>query len=408
MVSAVKSFAHLSRSVVSVSNRSVSNKLSIVAVLGCAALTLLPYNATSGLGGTVPVAQDSMEPTFQLVARRSRTRRQLPSETSPEQQELSSPRSPASHKISSISQPEPGTLPNAPAAEVQPGETAPTDIWSETQVIAALRECVRLLAPIAAEVEVSEPLKQDQCGAPAPVLVRRVGSGPNKVEISPPAIVNCPMVVGLHTWVDKALQPAAQEAFGARIARLRGASGYACRNRIGSQNHTDRLSEHAFANAIDISGFVTTDGRTIDVAASWGPTAREEAQKVAVARAKENALAADRTPELTKAGRQRDHKISAIANAVSDKPRPTSIQTAELQSRGIGASDMRADRNAVPAPLAPGREDAAKSAEAQFLRRLHRSACDVFGTVLGPEANAAHRDHFHLDLAHRRHSAYCQ
>jgi len=57
---------------------------------------------------------------------------------------------------------------------------------------------------------------------------------------------------------------------------------------------------------------------------------------------------------------------------------------------------MRADRNA------------AQSAEAQFLRRLHRSACDVFGTVLGPEANAAHHDHFHLDLAYRRHSAYCQ
>jgi hypothetical protein len=402
MVSAVKSFAHLSRSVVSVSNKSLSNKLSIVAVLGCAALALLPYNATSGLPGTVPVAQDSTEPTFQLVARRSRTRRELPSEASPEQQELSSPRSAASHKISSISQPEPGTLPSPPAAEVQPGETTPSDVWSETQVIAALRECIRLLAPIAAEVEVSEPLKQDQCGTPAPVVVRRIGSGANKVEISPPAVVNCPMVVRLHAWVEKALQPAAQEAFGARIARLRGASGYACRNRVGSHFHADRLSEHAFANAIDIAGFITTDGRTIDVAGSWGPTVRDqEAQRVAAARAKENAPAADKTPELAKAGRQRDHKISAIAIAASDKPKPTSVQTAELQSRGKATSDMRAS-------TAPGHEDAGKSAEAQFLRRLHKSACEVFGTVLGPEANAAHRDHFHLDLAHRRHSAYCQ
>ena len=396
MVSAVKSFAHLSRSVVSVSHTSVSNKLSIVAVLGCAAFALLPYDATSGLGGIVPVAQDPTEPTFQLVARKSRTKRQLPSESSPAQQDRSSPRAEASHKISSISQSEPGTLPNPLATEANPGDATPPDVWSDTQVIAALRECVRLLAPIAAEVEVSEPLKQDQCGAPAPVLVRRIGSGANKVEISPPVVVNCAMVVGLHTWVEKALQPAALEAFGARIARLRGASSYACRNRVGSHSHADRLSEHAFANAIDISGFVTTDGRTIDVAASWGPTAREEAQRVAAARAKENALAADKTPELTKAGRQRDHKMSAIANAASDRPSPTSIQTAQLQSRGVGASDMRADRNA------------AQSAEAQFLRRLHRSACDVFGTVLGPEANAAHHDHFHLDLAYRRHSAYCQ
>jgi len=28
--------------------------------------------------------------------------------------------------------------------------------------------------------------------------------------------------------------------------------------------------------------------------------------------------------------------------------------------------------------------------------------------VLGPEANEAHRNHFHFDLAHRRSSAFCQ
>jgi hypothetical protein len=32
----------------------------------------------------------------------------------------------------------------------------------------------------------------------------------------------------------------------------------------------------------------------------------------------------------------------------------------------------------------------------------------VFGTVLGPEANDLHRDHFHFDLASRRRSALCQ
>jgi hypothetical protein len=388
MVSAVKSFAHLSRSVVDVSNKSVSNKLSIIVVLGCAAFTLLPYDATSGLGGSAPVAQDPTDPTVQQLTRRSRTKRQLPFEASTGQQEWSSPRAAqqaGSPSRAAFSQPEHGTLPSPSSAEGKFGETSQLEapkpgVWPDTQVITALRECVRLLGPIAADVEVSEPLRQDQCGTPAPVLVRRIGSGANKVEISPPVVVNCPMVVGLHVWVEKALQPAAQEAFGARIARLRGVSGYACRNRVGSHSHVDRLSEHAFANAIDISGFVTTDGRTIDVATSWGPTARDqEAQRVAAA-----------------AGRQRDHKISVVANAASEKPKPTSIQTAELHSRGIGASDMGSD------------EGVAKGAEAQFLRRLHKGACDVFGTVLGPEANAAHRDHFHLDLVHRRNSAYCQ
>lgn len=39
-------------------------------------------------------------------------------------------------------------------------------------------------------------------------------------------------------------------------------------------------------------------------------------------------------------------------------------------------------------------EDAASS---RFLRNLHSSACKRFMTVLGPEADAHHTDHFHLD-----------
>jgi hypothetical protein len=35
--------------------------------------------------------------------------------------------------------------------------------------------------------------------------------------------------------------------------------------------------------------------------------------------------------------------------------------------------------------------------EGRFLRAVRDGACDAFDTVLGPEYNAAHRDHFHLD-----------
>jgi hypothetical protein len=40
------------------------------------------------------------------------------------------------------------------------------------------------------------------------------------------------------------------------------------------------------------------------------------------------------------------------------------------------------------------RED---SAEGRFLRAVHARACPYFRVVLGPDHNAAHRDHFHLD-----------
>ena len=36
--------------------------------------------------------------------------------------------------------------------------------------------------------------------------------------------------------------------------------------------------------------------------------------------------------------------------------------------------------------------------EAAFLREVHGGSCKIFGTVLGPDANALHGDHFHLDL----------
>lgn len=35
--------------------------------------------------------------------------------------------------------------------------------------------------------------------------------------------------------------------------------------------------------------------------------------------------------------------------------------------------------------------------ERQFLRIVQRSACRRFGTVLGPDYNAAHHDHFHVE-----------
>lgn len=42
------------------------------------------------------------------------------------------------------------------------------------------------------------------------------------------------------------------------------------------------------------------------------------------------------------------------------------------------------------------------------LRRMWRAACGPFGTVLGPNADAAHRDHFHFDTARYRSGSYCR
>lgn len=73
----------------------------------------------------------------------------------------------------------------------------------------------------------------------------------------------------------------------------------------------------------------------------------------------------------------------------------TSRRSAHATGNAIDVSGFR---------LADGRRinlkrdwDGGTSAERHFLRVVQTSACKRFGTVLGPEYNAAHADHFHLE-----------
>ncbi|UXX85191.1 extensin-like domain-containing protein [Roseovarius pelagicus] len=49
-----------------------------------------------------------------------------------------------------------------------------------------------------------------------------------------------------------------------------------------------------------------------------------------------------------------------------------------------------------------------KGGKGKALRNMHKSACGAFGTVLGPEANRYHLDHFHFDTARYRSGSYCR
>lgn len=46
--------------------------------------------------------------------------------------------------------------------------------------------------------------------------------------------------------------------------------------------------------------------------------------------------------------------------------------------------------------------------EARFLHRVRDGACQIFGTVLSPDYNEAHRDHLHLDQAARGYGSFCR
>lgn len=44
----------------------------------------------------------------------------------------------------------------------------------------------------------------------------------------------------------------------------------------------------------------------------------------------------------------------------------------------------------------------------KLLRRLHGTACGLFGTVLGPASDRYHQNHFHFDVAGYRRGPYCR
>lgn len=80
--------------------------------------------------------------------------------------------------------------------------------------------------------------------------------------------LTCPALVGLAMWEKKALMPLADEFFDQPIVRIKHYGTYACRN--VNNRPSGRRSQHAYANAIDIAGFVLADGTEISVLKDWG------------------------------------------------------------------------------------------------------------------------------------------
>jgi hypothetical protein len=121
--------------------------------------------------------------------------------------------------------------------------------------------------------------------------------------------ITCELAAAVTLWVEHEVQPLAMDTFGKRVTGLGDFGTYDCRNIVGNPFFKDRRSEHATANALDISGFTLEDGRNISVLRDWD----------------------------------------------------------------------------------------SKGPEGKFLHEAHRRACHYFRVVLGPNANEAHKNHFHLD-----------
>ena len=257
------------------------------------------------------------------------------------------------------------------------------------------------------------------CGAPAPMKLVSLGKNP-QVALSPPPTVTCDMVAALHRWLERDVQPLARKYLGEPVIRIETMSSYSCRNAYGRAQ--GRLSEHGKANAIDIGSFVTARGRAALVIADWGPTARQiaaqgAAGQAAAEKAQASAPIQPITPAQSDLG-QRGKSVAAqkppaAASAATILPldlRPgmtIGIPGITLDMPGASGRSPSSFGMAPPSRLG-GPKPPPEAAPAvnpdgktDFLRAAHRSACKLFNTVLGPEANNAHLNHFHLDMAER-------
>lgn len=309
-------------------------------------------------------------------------------------------------------------------------------VWSAEEIETAKAHCTAILKGIDAVYIPEASFREGSCGAPAPVRLVSIGKSP-QVALNPPALLTCDMVLNLTNWMSSDLQPLAKKHLGAEIVRIDTMSDYSCRAAYGRVGN--KLSEHGHANALDIRGFVTTKGEEAMVLEGWGTTQRE----IAAAKAAEERKAAAIKAAAEKSAAEQAAKAAAAAPPAkgSGSPPATVETTNPAAPRATIVEGL--PRSFLPSGIAPSgqkglglapqqlggpkEKDRPASAEAidaetkvtigtppaaalkdpparisRFLHEAHASACRIFGTTLGPEANNAHRNHIHVDMAERR------
>lgn len=282
----------------------------------------------------------------------------------------------------------------------------PPASWSAQEVSAAKARCNAILKKINAVAIPEQPMKNGGCGAPAPVQLISIGTNP-QVALSPPATLTCEMAEALHTWLQRDLQPLARRHFGSKIIKIEVMSSYSCRNAYGRK--LGKLSEHGRANALDIRGFVTASAQTANILRDWGKPQREI---IAEIKAAKNAEA---KAEAIKAAAEAAARRNQLARGTPDTPSGAAALTKSTIAEGIPSVTIKIPGAEVSASApslygfaAPSKLGGASlnaeppAKKRQFLRAAQASACKIFNTTLGPEANKAHRHHLHIDMAKRK------
>ena len=121
--------------------------------------------------------------------------------------------------------------------------------------------------------------QSNRCKVEYTVRLARVG----KMKLDNAPLLTCRMAMQLTEFEQDTLQPTAKRLLGSEINRLKHIGTYNCRS---MRKYNGILSQHAFANAIDVSGFVLNNGSTINVEKDWkGSEAKSKFLKAVASKA---------------------------------------------------------------------------------------------------------------------------
>lgn len=134
----------------------------------------------------------------------------------------------------------------------------------------ALRQCLRNLDNLGVRYIQIADRSDRGCELRDAVLVRSVGS-----VLVPQVTLGCPAAGRLALWITKDLVPLSQAHLGQEAVSIGTMGSYVCRSVVGIADN--RLSEHAFGNAVDLAAVRLADGRRIAIASGWQGNARDKA-----------------------------------------------------------------------------------------------------------------------------------
>ncbi|MEX0860796.1 MAG: extensin family protein [Cucumibacter sp.] len=182
----------------------------------------------------------------------------------------------ASADVAPVPPPRPLTMP-PPAIEAPAEPAAATAVPGEPEPVSELEAapepeariyqsaCPAVLEGLIV-AEILPPIEDGECRAQSPLRLEAVNAGGQSVALTGRPTVTCPLAGAIAGWVVE-IDGYARAALGAGIAEIVSGTAYQCRQRNNAADGP--LSEHGFANALDVAGFRLSDGREVTVLADW-------------------------------------------------------------------------------------------------------------------------------------------